>query len=191
MINVDIEAEVKAAEKKLYNYEKRAIPRAVNRSLNTTAKNVQTTITRHIAKRTGLKVGEVKESTTLTKSTFLTLTASLTGRRRAYNLRRFLQPRTRSHLPGAFAHRPGVKANPWRKSRIFKGTFIIRGRGHGKPIVVARTSKNRYPLKGIYGPSIHVEFGKPRARRIMIVTSKRRFAINFKRDLQYYVQRVG
>ena len=190
-MQVSIEAEVKAAERQLYNYEKKAIPRAVNRSLNTTARNVQTTITRHIAKQTGLKVGEVKKNTQIRKSTFLTLTASLTGRRRAFNLYRFLQPRNRSFLPGAFSNRPGVKANPWRKSRTFRGTFIIRGRTHGKPIVVTRTSKNRYPLKGVYGPSIHVEFNRPRSRRIMIVTSKRRFAINFKRDLNYYVQRVG
>lgn len=191
MINVNIEADVKAAERKLYGFEKKIIPRAVNRSLNTTARNVQTTITRHIAKQTGLKVGEVKANTYVNKSTFLTLTARVIGRRRPFNLYRFLQPRNRSFLPGAFANRPGVKANPWRKSRTFRGAFIIRGRGHGRPIVVTRTSRNRYPLKAVYGPSIHVEFNRPRARRLMFVTARRRFAINFKRDLKYYLQRVG
>jgi len=190
MIDLSVKADLKAATRYLYDYERRVIPRATNRSINTTARNVQTAINRHIAKETGLKAGEVKAATSITKSTFSTLRAIVKGRRRPYNLFRFLQPRNRSFLPGAFANQRGVKANPWRKSRIFKGTFIIRGSGHGRPIVVKRTGRNRYPLKAVYGPSIHSEFNRPAARALMNSTARTRFRINFERDLKYYISRL-
>jgi hypothetical protein len=188
-LQVDVRADVEAAEKSLFNYERRVIPKATARALNTTARNVKTQGQRDIAKITGLKVGEVGKEIWLSRATWGRLVAIVNSRRRAFNLIRFVAPSKRAI--GAFIKAKGVKANPWRRSKVFDGTFIIRGETHGRLVVVARTSSNRYPLKGIYGPSIHIEFNRPAMRRALNVLAATRFSINFRRDLAYFVARAN
>ena len=183
-MRVDIEG----ATKYLKAWERKVIPRATNRALNTTARNVHATIKRYISKITGLKVGFVAAGITIHKSSFATLRAEVVGRGRAVNMIRFVSPGKRA--VGAFSKQLGVKANAWRTSRTYHGAFIIRGRGHGRLIVVARTDKTRYPLKGISGPSIRVEMHRPPATRLMVTTAIERFKINFERDVRYYISRI-
>lgn len=187
-IDIDVRADIAEATKYLRNYERRVIPRATNRALNDTIRNVKTQTHRRLAKRTGLKIKEINENSRLTLSSFITLTARLTARRRSFNLRRFVAP---SKLAvGAFKKRVGVVSRPWRKRRMFEGAFIMRGRTHGKLIVAARTSDNRYPIKGLYGPALHVEFNRPSMRRFMNVLAKKKFPVNFARNLKFYTSRL-
>ena len=189
MAILDMRVDIKEATKYLKAWERKVIPRATNRALNTTARNVHTTIKRFIARITGLKVGFVGKGITIHKSSFATLRASIVGRGRAVNLRRFVSPAKLAI--GGFRKQLGVKANAWRNPRIYKGTFIISGATHGRLIVVRRTTRNRKPLVGVYGPSIRNEMHRPPATRLMVTTAIERFRINFERDLRYYIQRVN
>jgi hypothetical protein len=184
-MDIDLKIDIKQATAYLTKYERRIIPRATNRALNNTAKNVRTTVSRHIAKRTGLKVAEVNAGVRLVKSNFSTLRALLIGTGRAVNLIRFVS-KGKQH-PGAFNKGKGVIANAWRSRKVYPGTFIVRGKGHGKPLVMARTSGRRNPLKAIQGPSVRLELVKPHARRLIMVTVIKRFRINIVRDLKYYL----
>lgn len=187
-LDVSVKAELEAAEKKLARYQKRAIPLAANRSLNRTATSVRASVAKRISRRTGLLQKEIKAATFITRSSLLTLAARITGRRRAFNLVRFV---TRSkRAPGAFRKQRGVVANPWRNRRIFEGAFIIAAPRSKKAIVVARKGRKRLPIRGLYGPSVHVELGRQRVRRLMAVLARRRFVVNFRRDLEFYKSRV-
>ena len=188
MAILDMRVEIKEATRYLKDYERKVITRATNRAINTTARNVHTEIKRYISKVTGLKVGFVGKCISVHKSSFGTLRAEIVGRGRAVNLIRFVSAGKRA--VGAFSKQLGVKANAWRTPRTYHGAFIVRGRGHGRLIVVARTGKTRYPLKGIQGPSIRVEMHRPAATRLMSTTAIKRFHINFDRDLRYYTSRL-
>ena len=188
MVSIDVRADIKETAKMLAHYERVAIPKATNRAINTTLRNVRTKIQRYISERTGLKIGEIKEGIRGQRSTLATLRAELVGHGRAVNLIRFVTPGKRQ--PGAFRNEPGVRANAWRKARTYHGAFIIRGKGHGKPIVVVRTSRSRQPLRGLSGPSVRAEMGRPAATALMKRTAIERFGINFHHDLKYYTSRI-
>ena len=188
-ITLDMRIDIKEATKYLKDYERKVITRATNRAINTTARNVHTEIKRYISKITGLKVGFVGKGISVHKSSFGTLRAEIVGRGRAVNLIRFVSAGKRA--VGAFSKQLGVRANAWRTMKTYHGAFIIRGRGHGRLIVVARTDKTRYPIRGLPGPSVRIEMHRPPARRLMVTTAIERFKINFERDLRYYIQRVN
>lgn len=188
MIEIDIRVDIERAQRQLMRYERRAIPQATARSINKTLTNVTTAVNRKIAANTGLKIKEIKSGQFRRNASMRFLSASVTQRRRAFNLRRFV--RANRLRVGGFAKEPGVRANPWRNSKIFEGAFIIRGRTSGQLVVVARRGKNRYPLKSLYGPSLHVEFNRAPIRRLANVIARRRFRVNFRRDLAYYVSRI-
>ncbi len=188
-MQIDVRADIAAAEKRLYQFEKRVIPKATNSALNKTARNVLTQARRRLSQIIGLPQKEIKPYTGYRKSTFLTLRAVVYGRRRAFNMIRFVAPSKR--VPGAFAKQKGVRARPWRRPQVLEGAFIIRGRTSGKPIVVTRKGKARFPVKSVYGPSLHVEFNRPAMRRFQSVIARRRFRVNFNRDLKYYISRAG
>ena len=187
MIEIDISADIEEAEKQLTKYERVIIPRAISSAINKTKRNLVTKVNQTLSRRTGLLIREIKGAEWEINSSPKTLWSSVTMRRRAFNLRRFVKPGKLA--VGAFRKQKGVSANPWRRQRIFDGAFIIRGKTHGKLIVVARTSENRYPLKGLYGPSLHIEFNRPSMRRLMRVVVAQRFRINFERDLNFHVGR--
>ena len=189
-MQIDISVDIRNAEKKLFNYERKVIPQAAARSLNTTRRNVKTQAGRRINQITGLQIRrDITPGFWEIKATKWRLSTMLGSRRRPFNLIRFVTP-AKQH-PGAFDKLPGVKAKAWRKLKIYEGAFIIRGRTHGRPIVVKRTTRRRYPIRGVFGPSLHVEFNRPAMKRFMSVLAKRRFKVNFRRDLRYYVSRVN
>lgn len=187
-MNVDVQADIKAATQSLYRFEKRVLPRAINSSLNKTARNVRAQSHREISKKTGLTIKEIKPHSWVLKSTFLTLTAAVYMRRKTVNLIRFVMPSKRN--VGAFAKRKGVSANPWRsRRRVHEGAFIMRLGGN--PFVVKRISKNSNKVKALYGPALHVEFDRPTMRIVLSAFARARFRINFIRDLKYYISRAG
>jgi len=189
MTDIDIRAIVQETEKGLFKYERAAIPKATNRALNRTMGNVQTAIVRKLAEITALKQKEIKPGLKVTKSTFSTLNTKLIAFGRAPNLIRFVVA-SKQHV-GAFKKQLGVRAGAWgSRNKLYKGAFIIRGKGHGKPIVVAREGRERQPLKGLPGPSIRSEFNKPEQRALMERIGRDRFLINFQADLNFYVSRI-
>ncbi len=180
-VEISLEAEIEGYTKYLTKLQREAIPRSTNSALNKTAGNVRTAIARYIAQETGLKVGEVKREAIIIRSNFRTLRALVIGKGRAVTLRRFISPSKRR--VGAFRNQDGVVANPWRRRRVHRGTFLIAGKNHGQVIPVKRAGKGRKQLKALYGPSMRVEFGRPAAVELMRSTARARFKINFEHDL--------
>lgn len=188
MIEIDLSADIEQAERQLYRWEREIIPKAVSSALNKTRNNMQTAVNRHLSKTTGLKIKELKAAEFKINSTRYTLFATLTARRRPFNLRRFVTPGRLA--VGAFARQQGVIANPWRKRRLFPRMFIIRGRTHDQLVVVKRVNKAGTKLKGVYGPSVNIEFNRPASRRLMRDTVIERFRVNFERDLNHFLSRA-
>ena len=188
MIDIDLDVDIKQATRQLQRFERVIIPKAISRSVNTTMTNTVTAVNRYMAKETGLKIKEIKHIQFRIKSTPKTQFAVLISRKRPYNLRRFVS-KARLKI-GGFDKNRGVIANPWKKRRLFPGTFIIKGRTHGQLIVVVRTGRTRSGLRGVYGPSIHAEIQRPKAQALIKKTVRDRFRINFARDLAYYTSRL-
>lgn len=187
-MDIDIRADISRIESQLNTWQRQVIPKATSRALNTTARNVRTAAQRHIAKTTGLKVGEVRDNFHVTRATPRWLSVKIIGRRKPFNLIRFVAPSKRT--PGAFRKARGVRANPWRNARTFPGTFIIRSPRSGVPIVVKRKGQARQPIEAVFGPSIHTEFNRRESRRLMTRTARERFRVNFMRDVKFYISRL-
>lgn len=188
MIEISIEADVEAATKQLYRYEREIIPKAASSAINKTMTNTITAVNRYISRRTGLKIKELKANQYRIRSSRFTLAAILVNHmRRPVNIIRFVTPGKRQ--PGAFRKQKGVSANPWKTRRLFEGAFIVMGRS-GKPFVAVRTSRNRSGIRGVHGPSLNKEIVRPGARQVIRATVNDRFRINFERDLNYFLLRA-
>lgn len=191
MVRVSVEAEIEKSTKYLTDYEKSVIPKAINRALNRTGTNVRTTVNRHISKESGLKVGKIKERTTLTKSTVHRPIIEIRALRSDTNIIEFVTPGRKK--VGGFKNKAGVTANPWRNRQEFAGTFIVVGRYSGKLIVVKRkrsAGRGKGWSTSVYGPSIHKEFARPAALSLFRQTAIERFKVNWDADLKYYLSRL-
>jgi len=188
MIEVNIEADVERATQNLKLVERVVIPAALSGAINKTMQNTVTAANRHLRDETGLKIKELKDVQINIRSSRTTLRAIMRNRWRPYNLRRFVTP---SKLKvGAFVNKTGVVASPWRKRQVFEGAFIMRGKTHGKLIVVKRSGLTRSGIKGMYGPNAAKELNRPPAKALIKKTIRTRFPINFERELTFQLKRM-
>lgn len=111
------------------------------RSLNRGGDQARTQIRRSLVSQTGIKYGLINRAVTEDRATPGKLAYSLIAVGNETNLSLF----------NASQRKKGVSAAPWKKRRIFKGTFIV-GAYAGK--VFKRTSEKRGPLEPLWGPNI-------------------------------------
>jgi len=194
---VNVKSDIKAASKVLRGYEREAIPKAVVPSLNRAAKSAQSLGIKELSKITKLKQKDVRKAiapyfSKARRGKWRAVVDSSKGR--AVNLIKFVTPSKQNPL--AFRARTkrgfrfdGVVANPWGKRRAFPGTFIGRGAGHGKMLVFKRGKGGK--VEAVYGPSIRREFDKPAMQRLIAKKGLERFAVEYKRTLEYQLKKVN
>lgn len=187
-MQISVQADIKEATRGLYNFERKHIPRATNSALNKTAQTVLTKTRSQIAKKSGLTVKEIRPYMGTRKSTFLTLSAQVYAKRRTFNLIRFVSKSKQFVGAQWNKGKSPLRARPWRRSQPFPGAFIMRGRG-GNLIVAARKGLARAGVRGLYGPGVHIEFVRPAMRRYQKLIIRKRFPIEFKRNLKYFISR--
>lgn len=111
------------------------------RALNRGGDQGRTAVRRSLVSQTGIKYGLINRAVFNTRATPADLSYSLIAKGSETNIGLF----------NARQAKKGVSAAPWRKRRIFKGTFIV-GAYAGK--VFKRTSEKRGPLEPLWGPNI-------------------------------------
>lgn len=116
---------------------KRIFMRALNRGGN----QGRTQVRRSLVAQTGIKYGLINKAVLDTRATPGDLSYSLIATGGETNLSLF----------NATQRKKGVSAAPWKKRRIFKGTFIV-GAYAGK--VFRRKTDERGPLAPLWGPNI-------------------------------------
>ncbi len=105
--------------------------------------------------------------------------------------------RRRAKTKGRRFLRTGVKSKAWGKARIYEGAFIAQGRrgrdgGAGNTVVYARRGRSRTSkLKGLQGPSVRVEFRKPRMQSVMRRKADERIRIELNSAIRQAVKRCG
>ncbi|MDH5528254.1 MAG: phage tail protein [Nitrospirota bacterium] len=189
MIGLDIRADVRNTERWLTAVQKKAVPKAASMAMNRVTITVRKDSVRGISRATALKQKRVREAVVIAvKARRSHLVAVVAARPKRINLIEFVTKG--KQVPGAFRRQTGVSAKAWAGRKVYKGTFIGRGKSSGKPLVFARTSTHPKPLKAIHGPSIPRTFVQEEINRVMVETASRRWPIEFDRALKFALSRV-
>jgi len=153
----------------------RAIPRALNRAINTAA----TFAGREIAKDMGLKVGDAKRALTIREATFSRPEASLSASRKRLPLIAFsargLEPSRGKGRGVTYRLGTGGRA---RAEHAFIATMPSGHRG-----VYARSNESRLPIHELRGPSTGkvLEQLRPQILQVAREAFEKNFAHEFKR----------
>ncbi len=153
MIDIIIEGDLKNLEKHLRRTEKVYISQAAASAMNAAINKAKTISVRTVARGTGFKQKDIKPLYKVHRATWTRLSAMIRVPPFAPNLMRYNAHQTKK----------GVKASPMGKSRLFPGTFIANA---GRTVFV-RTSKQRLPIKPVYGPSLPREFLRRHVQQAM------------------------
>lgn len=94
--------------------------------------------------------------------------------------------------PEAFRHTTGVTARVMRKQVTYKGTFIVKTKATGKPIVVSVKDRTKRPKgqsewragwsKGTYGPSMKALAGNQHTWNAMDQVARARWPMHWQRE---------
>lgn len=188
MIDISVTFDVKKVTRQLNRIERKLIPKATVTALNRTAKNVESTAIKEIAKETGIKRKAVKKQIKIFRAGKARLIAIVKASGRATNLIEFITSAKTNTK--AFRKKVGVIAKAWGKKKEYRGTFIGTGKSSGKFLVYARTSKSREPIKAIYGPSVPATFIKNTVDKAMRKVVNTRFPIHFNQALRFYIGKL-
>ena len=173
-VEVSVRADFDQAQRMLSGLRSRAIRRAGVRALNRTASQARTAAAKDMAKEVGqaigLSKGGLKKSIKHVRANRWNLRAKLVVTGRALPLIRF----------GARKVKQGVSAAAWGKRKIYKGVFIAKMKS-GRKGVFRRTSKDRLPIKELYGPSLPKEFRKKK----LVDAMKKEIAITWPKNFQH------
>ena len=153
-----------------------AVRRAAGPAINKTVRTVNSDTIKTISRITGFKQKEIRSRLHIRRASRLRLTGEITPQRFVPNLRRFNARETAT----------GVRANAWRKKRVYRGTFI----GNQDRTVFKRIGKTRLPIRPVYGPSLRSTFASKRVERRQQVITRRRFPLEFSRTMDREIARA-
>jgi len=202
-LKIDISHNIDEAIKDLSKFERTLVPKVVVRTVNEIAKQVKVQASRQIAKQTNIKVSEVKSSIkVLTAKTVKVTPLSGTeiiavvfplrpgaAKTRETNLIAYLTKGKRR--VGAFRKKAGVTAKVWGRNKLYRGTFIGRGKDSGKLLVFSRTGTGRSAkLKAVAGPSVVRTFGTEAVEDVMKDVVAKQFPKIFRSKLDFELSRL-
>ena len=171
-LSVDVRGDVKAITKSLGRIPKKVIVPSANFAINRTAATINTRVVRSTTRSERVPAKAVKKSgaITLKKSTFKTLTATITTRTRALNPVKWLGARELKR--GGVSARGGHK---WPKA------FMAHGQHGNGPFVFERKGKPRLPIKAHKVRLDHLDTGS-RTQRWINRAGRGLFRKNFERE---------
>lgn len=143
---VDVRKDAKRILRELKGHPK-LYQRALSAALNKAATRARSRFVKKLAKEVGLKQKDVRAFTTIRKGRPGELEALVEFNGRALNLIRF----------NAKQFKKGVRAKPWGKSRMHKGTFIAN---KGRTVFTRHGEAPRLPIYPVFGPSVPREAAK-------------------------------
>ncbi len=156
-------------QKKLKRFGKE-IDKGTISALNKTNTTMFTRTKRELSNISGLKQKEVSQFMNKKKADPTDFLSSIFVRGKALNIHRF----------SAKQQKKGVKAKPWNRPQMFDGAWIMHGR-----TVMKRTSKNRFPIEPLFGPSLRKEFKKNVLTSAFKKASHDRFISLFYKEMKY------
>lgn len=118
--------------------------KAFNRALNSEGDKVRTLVRRSLRQQTGAKQKVINRETKSFRSSFSSLTYTISARGDHLGLSHF--------SPRQFSY--GVRAKPWGRSQRFEKAFLITSLHDN---VFVREGKDRLPIRKMFGPAIPKE----------------------------------
>lgn len=175
VIQLDIKSDLDRMVKNLSRDQKEKVPKALNSTINKVATTIRKEGVQELSKETGIKQKNIRQQVVIRKSNFNTLSATIKASGSHPNLIRFNAKQTKK----------GVSAAPWKKRRVFPGSFI----GNQGRTVFKRVGKSRLPIKPLFGPSIPREFIRDKTIKLFNTTGINRFREVFPRELKFQLSK--
>lgn len=188
MVELNIKDDIDKLKRDLGSLANHVLPKALTRALNKAGKSTESAGVKLIAKEANLPQKIVRKN--------LYIRRAMRGRERyiidaqrakATNLIDFVRRNMRKvgafrtkTKRGKFRHE-GVKANAWGKAKVYRGTWIGKGRNSGKLLVFKRDGNS---VKGVAGPSPRLIFNKRSTRMAMVRRFRERFPVEMDRAIQ-------
>jgi len=189
-MKISIKHDLDKVAKKLSKIQQEVIPKAARSALNKTATQLTTNAARSISQKTGMKVGQVKKHLLKIRAQANRLQAEVIAKRYAPNLIEYM---TAAQIKQAMQRKgQGIKAKAWRKTKVYRGSFVGRGKNSGKLLVLARrSSASNAKLKALSGPSVPRTFIEKEINRALRDVVRTRWPKNFDADLKFYLSKIG
>ena len=175
MIGISVKGNVKDVLRDLNDKQKHVIPQAAARALNRVINTVKSRTVKDISAKTKLKQKDIRARMIIRGASKAKLEAVLKALPYSPNLSKFSARQTK----------PGVVANAWEGRKVYRGTFTMPGGS-----VVKRTTKARYPIKGVYGPSLISNFKKQDNIELMKQVAGERWSIEFEHEVARRLSRL-
>ena len=216
-MKIDVSVDVKKAMAMLQQVKSSLIPAATVSALNRVATTARSVAVREIRGQTAIKASDVRKYVTVRKASRADMTAEIKARAYAPNLMRYGAREVKQGVSAnawgkrkiyrnAFIGNRGrtvfARVDSDRKSGLRKRvgahnrkahtrtrggtTFSVRAHPVGSG---AKAVKQR--IKALVGPSVRREFMREKCNTALMQTIKERWSIEFERQLQFRIDRIG
>jgi hypothetical protein len=156
------------------------LARTVALALVDTAKAANSAAARQIAKHTGLRVSDVRPKLFYDRVAIGQYQTFVRSSRKRWPLIDFK----------ATQNKTGVRAaKPWGKAQVFKSAFIAQAGGHRG--VFRRVGRDRFPIKEMWGPSVHSTFKQPATVAVVKQTIRLRLPVLLTRRIKAEMRRAA
>lgn len=188
MLNIELKGVDKALEK-LKDIPK-GVEKAASSAINKTARGARTYASRAISKNYNVKVGDVRKTFDLRKSSRKSLTAELISTGGVIPLSKYkvlpraIQRKGRHNRPLRVAVKRGSGA------KTIKGAFLTQFQS-GHMAVVNRKGKKRFPVVERYGPSIPQMFKADEVKDPVVKDTEERLNKEFAHEVDRVLAGIG
>jgi len=180
--------DVEKVERKLKQYGKKA-PTVIMRALNRAATTARAEVITQAKENYWVTSKDVRKTMTITKASKDKLRAIVTSKATRRELAAFkVSPKNPRPKKPPKIVKVAIKKEGGLKELL--GAFVQKGTSSGKPHVLIRESKDRYPIHIKYGPSVPEMIGKNLNNRqfnMMVETKARE---TYQKRLDHEIKRV-
>ncbi len=173
---------------RLGQYSKKA-PTVMMRALNRAATTAKTEVVKQAKENYFVGAAEVRKTITITKASRDRLRAIVNSKATRRELIAFkVSPKNPKPKKRPKMVKVAVRKDGGLKDLL--GAFVRSGTSSGKPHVLMRTSKERYPIHIKYGPSVPEMIGKNLSNREFKVLVEKRVQETYEKRLDHEIKRV-
>jgi len=178
-INIDVRSNTKDIIKGLNKFERQFVPQAMSRSLNEVGRKVNTKVRRSVADDTGLKVRDLgREFITQSRSRRNRLRYIITYLKGAVPLKAFNPSQGKQGV---------TVRGAWGETQMYPGAFIVDKLGRH---VFKRTSKQRLPIRKMYGPIPSREAASEKNQRLVQAIIDKELPDKMRKNLEFFIKRA-
>ena len=178
-INIDVRSNTDQIIKGLNKFERQFVPQAMSRTLNDVGRRVNTKVRRSVADDTGLKVRDLGRE-------FITL--SRARRNRLRYIIRYLKGAVPLKAFNPSQGKKGVTVRgAWGETQMYPGAFIVDKLGRH---VFKRTSKQRLPIRKMYGPIPAREAASEQNQRLIQAIVDKELPDKMRKNLEFFIKRA-